>query len=110
MKRLLLLVLALVFVVSFTACQTKDTGGEPEPTKDISQNKDDGQNSDQNKDDEQNSDQNEQSGNLDGSLEDILAKYDTAEVSSNFKNFIDSGLQTTEITAESCGYYLGKRT
>ncbi|NLP13533.1 MAG: hypothetical protein GX383_03405 [Clostridium sp.] len=119
MKRLLLLVLALVFVVSFTACQTKDTGGEPEPTKDISQNKDDGQNSDQNKDDgqnndqnkddEQNSDQNEQSGNLDGSLEDILAKiYDTAEVSSNFKNFIDSGLQTTEITAESCGYYLGK--
>ena len=106
MKRILLLVLVLVLVVSFTACQTKDTGADTDnQNQQNEQNKD--QNNNQNND--QNNDQNTQSENLEGSLEDILAKiYDTAEVSSNFKEFMDSGLQTTEITAERCGYYLGK--
>ena len=48
-------------------------------------------------------------GNLEGSLEEILAAiYETAEVSANFKEFIGSGLQTTEITADNCEFHLGK--
>ena len=44
-----------------------------------------------------------------GSLEEILAAiYETAEVSANFKEFIGSGLQTTEITADNCEFHLGK--
>lgn len=45
---------------------------------------------------------------LDGSLEDILAEiYETAEVDDFFKEFIETGLQTTEINAENCSYHLG---
>ena len=48
-------------------------------------------------------------GNLEGSLEDILADiYENAEVSESFREFIDTGLQTTEITAENVVYFLGK--
>ena len=45
---------------------------------------------------------------LDGSLEEILAEiYETAEVDDFFKEFIETGLQTTEINAENCSYHLG---
>jgi hypothetical protein len=48
-------------------------------------------------------------GNLEGSLEDILADiYENAEVSESFREFIDTGLQTTEITAKNAVYFLGK--
>ncbi len=79
MKRLLLAVVAVVLVLSFAACQA-NTGA-----------------------------QNPQNKNLEGSLEDILAKiYDTAKVSDDFKEFTKGGLVTTEITEDRVAYYLGK--
>jgi predicted small lipoprotein YifL len=84
MKKLLLLLLTLTLIFSFAACGSKPTDTEP-------------------------SDETEQNENLEGSLEDILAKiYETAELSADFKEYVKTGLQTTEITAERCEYYLGK--
>ena len=46
---------------------------------------------------------------LDESLESILKKiYDTADLSDNFREFVENGLQTTVVTEERCAYYLGK--
>lgn len=46
--------------------------------------------------------------NLDGSLEEILSKiYETAELDDSFREYIDTGLQTKEITTENCSYHLG---
>jgi hypothetical protein len=80
MKRLLLAVLAVVLMLSFAACQANNTGTQKPQNK-----------------------------NLEGSLEDILAKiYDTAKVSDDFKNYTKDGLVTTEITSDRVAYYLGK--
>ncbi len=80
MKKLHLIVLTLILVISFTACQSKDTDTNP-----IENN------------------------NLEGNLESILDKiYETADVSDSFKDYIENGLQTTEIKAENAGYFLGK--
>lgn len=81
MKKILVLLLALTLVFSLTACQSDSAnGGNDGKTK-----------------------------NLEGSLEDILKEiYDKAETSSDFKEYIEKGLQTVEITEENCEYHLGK--
>jgi len=80
MKKLHLILLTLILVISFTACQSKDVDTNP-----IKNN------------------------NLEGSLESILDKiYETADIDDSFKDYIENGLQTTEITAENAGYFLGK--
>jgi hypothetical protein len=48
-------------------------------------------------------------GNLEGTLEEILEKiYENADVDESFKNFVEEGLYTTEITSENVSYFLGK--
>ena len=80
MKKIKLLLLALILVIGFTACQSNDAGKNPVVNN-----------------------------NLEGSLESILDKiYEKAEVSDSMKDFIKEGLQVTEITAENAGYFLGK--
>ncbi len=80
MKKIHLILLTLIMVISFTACQSNDVDTNP-----IEHN------------------------NLEGSLESILDKvYEKAEVSDSMKDFIKEGLQTTEITAENAGYFFGK--
>ena len=80
MKKINLLLLALILVIGFTACQSNDAGKNPVVNN-----------------------------NLEGSLESILDKiYEKAEVSDSMKDFIKEGLQVTEITAENAGYFLGK--
>lgn len=89
MKKLLLLLLTMVLLFSFAACQSKPVDKDPNGNN---QNGETGKND-----------------NLEGSLEDILAKiYETAEVSDQFREYMEAGLQTMEITAEKCAYYLGK--
>ncbi|WP_326907255.1 hypothetical protein [Sedimentibacter sp. MB31-C6] len=84
MKKILLLFLALILVFSITACQSESA--DTNPDENIEENT-----------------------NLEGSLESILDKiYDNANVSDSFKEYIDSGLQTVEITSEESGYFLGK--
>ena len=47
--------------------------------------------------------------NLSGTLEEILGQiYEGADVSESFKDFIESGLYTTEIPSDRVAYYLGK--
>jgi len=47
--------------------------------------------------------------NLEGSLESILESiYQNADVGESFRNFIEEGLYTTEITEDRVDYYLGK--
>ncbi len=47
--------------------------------------------------------------NLEGSLGEILEQiYDNADVDASFRDFVENGLYTTEITAENVSYYLGK--
>lgn len=80
MKKLYLIILALVLVFSFTACQSKDVDTNPV-----------------------------ENNNLEGDLESILDKiYETADVDDSFKDYVKDGLQITEITAENVKYYLGK--
>ncbi len=80
MKKINLLLLALILVIGFTACQSNDAGKNPVVNN-----------------------------NPERSLESILDKiYEKAEVSDSMKDFIKEGLQVTEITAENAGYFLGK--
>lgn len=80
MKKINLILLALVLVIGLAACQSNDAGKKPV-----------------------------ENNNLEGSLENILDKiYEKAEVSDSMKDFIKNGLQVTEITSENSGYYLGK--
>ena len=80
MKKILLLIMALATVLSFTAC------------KETSDQKD-----------------NNKSGNIEGSLEEILDKiYETADVDDNFREYVKSGTFNEEVTAERAEYFLGK--
>lgn len=80
MKKLHLILLTLLLVISFTACQSDDVDTNP-----IENN------------------------NLEGNLENILDKiYEKAEVSDTMKDFINEGLLITEITSENVSYHLGK--
>ena len=82
MKKTLLIMLTLLLVFSFAACGTNNTGTNPDGG---------GNNS-----------------VIDGSLEEILAEiYDTAELSDQFREYIETGLQTTEITPDNITYHLG---
>lgn len=79
MKKLSLILLTLVMVISFTACQSS---GVDKPIE---------------------------NNNLEGSLESILDKiYETADISDSMKEFIKNGLFTTEVTGENVSYYFGK--
>jgi len=79
MKKLVLILLVLAVTLSFAACKT-DNEGEDHSNE-----------------------------VLEGSLEDILDKiYETADLSESFSEYIETGLQTNEITAERCEYHLGK--
>lgn len=80
MKKGLLLILTLATVLSFTAC--KGTSEQQDKNK---------------------------SGNLEGSLEEIMDKiYETADVDDNFKEYVKSGTMNEEVTAERAEYFLGK--
>lgn len=80
MKKINLILLALVLAIGLVACQSNDAGKNPV-----------------------------ENNNLEGSLENILDKiYEKAEVSDSMKDFIKDGLQVTEITAENSGYFFGK--
>lgn len=80
MKKLHLIVLTLIIVFSFTACQLEGADAGPDNNN-----------------------------NLDGSLESILEKiYETADIGDSFKDFIKNGLQTTEIKSDEAAYFLGK--
>lgn len=78
MRKILMVLLALTVVFSFAACKSDNN-------------------------------QNKEPGILEGSLEDILAKiYETADLEGDFKEYIKSGLQTSEIPADNTKYFLGK--
>jgi hypothetical protein len=48
--------------------------------------------------------------NIEGDLTDILKEiYDTAELSDDFKQYTLDGLQTIDVNADNCEYYLGKK-
>jgi len=102
MKKLFFLSITLILALSFTACGTKPSNSQPintptpteaaEPTKAPESGGD-----------------SDNESILDGSLENILDKiYETANVSEDFKRYIQEGLQKTEITEERSAYYLGK--
>src|SRR5690554_4373399 len=81
MKKLLVLIVAVVTVFSLVACQST-VSNQPGGSDSTS---------------------------LEGSLEEIMEKiYDTTEVDDNFKEYIKSGLQTEEVTTERTEYFLGK--
>ena len=97
MKKVVIVLLTITLAFSFTACTTKATNTN---NQDTDKNQDSNKNEDTDK---------VGSENLEGSLEDILKKiYDTAATSEQFKEYADTGLQKTEITAERTEYYLGK--
>lgn len=82
-KTILFILVVMIGVFSFTACQKANPA-----------------------DDKGNGNT---SGNLEGSLEDILAKiYDTVETDDFFKGYINEGLQTTAIPEDNIAYFLGK--
>lgn len=77
MKKLALLLCALLLCFGMAACQTDNGNGNPV--------------------------------NLEGTLEEILEEiYEKAELSESFREYIENGLYTTEITSENVSYYLGK--
>lgn len=79
MKKLYLIILALVMVFSITACQSNDVDSNPT-----------------------------ENNNLEGSLESILDKiYETVDVDDSYRDYIENRLVTTEVTAENAGYFLG---
>ena len=101
MKKLLCLSITLILLLSFSACGTKPGNSvptnTPTPTETAEPTETPG--SDQDSDKES---------ILDGSLESILDKiYETADLSEGFRDFTETGLQTTVITEERRAYYLG---
>ena len=49
------------------------------------------------------------SGNLDGSLAELIKEiYATADIDSNFKEYVDSGTMFVEVNEENVEYHLGK--
>ncbi len=85
MKKVMLLLLAFVLATGIVACKAGGTNADPS--------------------------ENPGNGGLEGKLEDILAQiYDKAEFKETSKEFIETGLQTVEITAENCEYHLGLKS
>ncbi len=83
MTKKLLVFIALIIAMSFTACGSGNTGTDPSANDN-------------------------QSAVLDGSLESILEEiYDTAELSDSFREYTEARLQTTEITEDNIVYHLG---
>lgn len=80
MKKLILLVMTLVTVLSLTACMgTNDKSND------------------------------NKSGNLEGSLEEILDKiYETADLEDDFRDYVKNGMILEEVNAERVEYFLGK--
>lgn len=80
MKKMILMVILVTAVLSFTGCQAN--GG------------DQGAGS---------------SGNLDGSLEELINQiYETADIDDNFKEYVESGMFFDKLTQENTEYHLGK--
>jgi hypothetical protein len=80
MKKTLLLIMALVTILSLTAC--KGTNDKSNDNK---------------------------SGNLEGSLEVILEKiYETADLEDDFREYVENGMMLEEVNAERAEYFLGK--
>ncbi|NLK99307.1 MAG: hypothetical protein GX271_01460 [Clostridiales bacterium] len=80
MKKIILLVMALVTVLSLTAC-----AGTNEQTND------------------------KKSANLEGSLEEIIDKiYETADLEDDFREYVENGMMLEEVNAERAEYFLGK--
>ena len=81
MKKPLILLLLLTLVVSFAGCSKSESNTNNNETK-----------------------------NLEGDLKDILKEiYDTADLTADFKQYTLNGLQTSDINADNCEYYLGKK-
>mgnify|MGYP000919695608 FL=1 len=82
MKKILIIAITFILALNFAACGTKQTPGGDKPGNDPVLNE---------------------------SLEDILKKiYETAELSDNFREFVENGLQTTVVTSDRTAFYLGK--
>ncbi len=78
MKKLILLLLTSVILFNLTACETENGNTNP-------------------------------GNNLEGDLESILEKiYKNAETDESFKDFVENGLMTIEVTPDNAAYYLGK--
>ncbi len=124
MKRLFILGITVILLLSITACGAKpadsditpDPAGTEEPADpDQSTENPDPSETPDSEQDTQTPGQNENEeapdigSVLSGSLEGILEKiYETADCSNNFKEYMKTGLQTTEVTEERTAYYLGK--
>ncbi|MDD3265475.1 MAG: hypothetical protein PHH02_06125 [Dehalococcoidales bacterium] len=80
MKKVILALMVFTLSISMLACQTENGSTTTPPDN-----------------------------NLEGSLESILESiYQNADVDESFRDFIDEGLYTTEITTDRVGYFLGK--
>lgn len=80
MKKTLLIIMALITVLSLTAC--KGSVNQKDDAK---------------------------SANLEGSLEEIMANiYETADLEDDFKDYVEKGTMNEEVTAERAEYFLGK--
>lgn len=87
MKKIVLMAMLIISVLSFAACG-KQTGGN--------------QTGDNKTDDKD-------TNFLDGSLEELINKiYETADVDDSFREYLQSGTFNEEVTAERAEYYLGK--
>ncbi|MHB1151612.1 MAG: hypothetical protein ACYCWE_00235 [Eubacteriales bacterium] len=106
MKKLLLIILSLIILLSVAACRA-DEIKNPEETDENTQSE-----NTQVEETEENTQAEvttENPSDSEDGLEGILEKiYETAAVSAGFKDYIATGLQTTPITAENCEYQLGK--
>lgn len=80
MKKMILMVILVTAVLSFTGCQAN--GGDQGASS---------------------------SGNLDGSLEELINQiYETADIDDNFKEYVESGMFFDELTQDNTEYHLGK--
>ena len=110
MKKLLLIILSLIILINIAACQTEEIK-DPEDTDENTQTEDTDENTqaEETEENTQAEDTTENSSDSDDGLEGVLGKiYETAAVSAEFKDYIGTGLQTTQIIAENCEYMLGK--
>ena len=124
MKKIILMVVMLVTVLSLTACgSTEELDGEKNPDNidqiedsDNSNDKNDNQEEDEDSDiedgvvDEGDEDETGGSGSiLDSSLEEIIKMiYSTADLEDSFREYVQEGTYFDPVTDEKAEYHLGK--